>query len=165
MAQLQLYGIPFKKSDTGLDLKVALQTAVNAGKVWLLLFFSFLFCFFFGRGGGVLYGTGANLVQMRQCSTVYCFRSPNIPAVSTTSGVYKEAVLKRRAEVFSHLESPTIEAAYDPDLFLACPQTKKSKRILSFSDTVGRGLQGQFARSQASRYANRADEKYIAMSR
>jgi hypothetical protein len=32
-AQLQLYGIPFKKSDSAIQLKAALETAVKAGKV------------------------------------------------------------------------------------------------------------------------------------
>ena len=35
MAQLQLYGIPFKKSDGARELKAVLETAVKAGKVCL----------------------------------------------------------------------------------------------------------------------------------
>jgi hypothetical protein len=32
-AQLKLYGIPFQKSDSAIQLKAALETAVKAGKV------------------------------------------------------------------------------------------------------------------------------------
>ena len=35
VAQLQLYGIPFKKSDSAKELKAVLETAVKTGKVCL----------------------------------------------------------------------------------------------------------------------------------
>ncbi|ODM17597.1 hypothetical protein SI65_07272 [Aspergillus cristatus] len=89
MAQLQLYGIPFKKSDIALDLKIALRTAVNEG-----------FC------DSLPPSTAALEARLSQQ-----FRQ--------RVDVYNEAALKRRAEIFSRLESPTEEAAYDPDLFLA----------------------------------------------
>lgn len=59
MAQLELHGIPFKKSEKAFELKMALRAAVQAGKV-LFLFPSSVSC-----------GMGANSVQVQQPTTVY----------------------------------------------------------------------------------------------
>lgn len=74
MAQLELYGVQFKKSEKAFELKMALRAAVKAGK-GLFLFSSSVSC-----------GMGANSVQVQQPTSVHrSLRGTTIAAVSTTS--------------------------------------------------------------------------------